>query len=341
MAPNQPPATPSIPFPKVNKAFSSNQKNVLAHHTTTNNCSFNVKIHTPPDTFLDALQGNQPNTGEQESAAKAKADAQAKIEEEKKNAKKMSMMQKIDTMGKDFHAANSSYYSDASLPNLHPTAAKNFRLLLSSGTITLQRLPYGQTSFTFSTQLTLGEVKKKGISSSSSIRATVLGRISSKTLVESITSRAKRVAGTANESVEKYFHKPERGGAAVGMTVAKMDLSAIRLVAELWLLDTYAEKIDLSDRAIMEVWHNLDGTRGQQYATSIGLPGGFQDRLFKTWFTWEKTIDGGSRRTFIIALAPLKTYEGTHHEVAGAEKMMEATSKGMYIIKELSENTCE
>ncbi|GMH74726.1 hypothetical protein TrLO_g3365 [Triparma laevis f. longispina] len=196
---------------------------------------------------------------------------------------------------------------DASLPNLHPTAAKNFRLLLSSGTITLQRLPYGQTSFTFSTQLTLGEVKKKGISSSSSIRATVLGRISSKTLVESITSRAKRVAGTANESVEKYFHKPERGGAAVGMTVAKMDLSAIRLVAELWLLDTYAEKIDLSDRAIMEVWHNLDGTRGQQYATSIGLPGGFQDRLFKTWFTWEKTIDGGSRRTFIIALAPLKT----------------------------------
>ncbi|GMH74732.1 hypothetical protein TrLO_g3366 [Triparma laevis f. longispina] len=103
--PSQPPATPSIPFPKVNKAFSSNQKNVLAHHTTTNNCSFNVKIHTPPDTFLDALQGNQPNTGEQESAAKAKADAQAKIEEEKKNAKKMSMMQKIDTMGKDFHAA--------------------------------------------------------------------------------------------------------------------------------------------------------------------------------------------------------------------------------------------
>ena len=77
---------------------------------------------------------------------------------------------------KNHFARRSPYYSDASLPNPHPTAAKNFRLLLSSGNITLQRLPFGQTSFTFSTQLTLGEVKKKGISSSSSIRATVLGR---------------------------------------------------------------------------------------------------------------------------------------------------------------------
>ncbi|GMH49933.1 hypothetical protein TL16_g00654 [Triparma laevis f. inornata] len=41
----------------------------------------------------------------QESAAKAKADAEAFVEEEKKNAKKMSMMQKIGMMGKDSHAA--------------------------------------------------------------------------------------------------------------------------------------------------------------------------------------------------------------------------------------------
>ncbi|GMH49060.1 hypothetical protein TrLO_g9936 [Triparma laevis f. longispina] len=60
---------------------------------------------------------------------------------------------------------------------------------------------------------------------------------SSMKLAEEVSAKAKRVAGTASESVEKYLHKPEGGGAAVAMSVAKMDVSAVSLFAELWLLD--------------------------------------------------------------------------------------------------------
>ncbi|GMH68801.1 hypothetical protein TrLO_g1825 [Triparma laevis f. longispina] len=160
-------------------------------------------------------------------------------------------------------------------------------------------------------------------------------------LVEEVSSIAKRIGGTANESVEKFLHRPEEGGAAVGMAVAKMDVSAVSLFAELWLLDTYAKKAANKDMKIREVWNNLDGTRGLQYSISVGLPGGFQDRFIQIWITWEKLIDEEGWGTFIIAFAPLKTYKGTHHEVSGAEKMVEATSKGVFIIKELTENTCE
>ncbi|GMH47367.1 hypothetical protein TL16_g00047 [Triparma laevis f. inornata] len=54
-----------------------------------------------------------------------------------------------------------------------------------------------------------------------------------------------------------------------------------------------------------------------------------------------KKIDEEGRRTFIIAWAPMDTYAGTHHEVAGAENMVEPTTTGVHIIKEFAENTCE
>ncbi|GMH52599.1 hypothetical protein TrLO_g10367 [Triparma laevis f. longispina] len=38
-------------------------------------------------------------------------------------------------------------------------------------------------------------------------------------LFEEVTSKAKRVAGTANESVGKLLYYSEKGGAAVGMSV--------------------------------------------------------------------------------------------------------------------------
>ena len=60
-----------------------------------------------------------------------------------------------------------------------------------------------------------------------------------------------------------------------------MDLSAVSLFAELWLLDTYAKKAEFKDRKIREVWNNLDGMRGLQFTTSVALPGGFSDRVFK------------------------------------------------------------
>ena len=44
--------------------------------------------------------------------------------------------------------------------------------------------------------------------------------------------KAKRISGTVNDSVEKFLHRDEKGGAAWGMTVAKMDVAAITLFTE-------------------------------------------------------------------------------------------------------------
>ena len=43
---------------------------------------------------------------------------------------------------------------------------------------------------------------------------------------------AKRIAGTVNEPVEKFLHRDEKGGAAWGMSVARMDVAAIALFTE-------------------------------------------------------------------------------------------------------------
>ena len=44
--------------------------------------------------------------------------------------------------------------------------------------------------------------------------------------------KAKRIAGTVNDSVEKFIHQDGEGGAAWGMTVAKMDVAATTLFTE-------------------------------------------------------------------------------------------------------------
>ena len=105
------------------------------------------------------------------------------------------------------------------------------------------------------------------------------------------------------------------------------------------MLDTYAKKSESKD-TIREVWNNLDGTRGLQLTKSASLPGGFQDRVFKNWFTWVKRVEADGLQTFIIAFCPLKKYKGTHHKADGEERMQEGTSRGVYIVKELTEHTC-
>ena len=44
--------------------------------------------------------------------------------------------------------------------------------------------------------------------------------------------KAKRIAGTVNDSVEKFLNRDGKGGAAWGMTVSKMDVDAITLFTE-------------------------------------------------------------------------------------------------------------
>ena len=107
------------------------------------------------------------------------------------------------------------------------------------------------------------------------------------------------------------------------------------------MLDTYARRAEHKKTAIREVWENIDGTRGVEYIGSLSLPG-VQDRVFHTWLTWKRLMGKDRRETFIIALSPFVEYRGaTCHEVEGAEKLHDATTKGVHIVKQLTENTCE
>ncbi|GMH95326.1 hypothetical protein TrST_g7379 [Triparma strigata] len=96
------------------------------------------------------------------------------------------------------------------------------------------------------------------------------------TLAKDAARRAKRIAGTVNDPVEKFLYRDGQDGAAWGMSVAKIDVSASTFFAELWLLDTYAKKVE-SKESIREVWNELDGTRGLQFSKSVKFPG-FQER---------------------------------------------------------------
>lgn len=85
--------------------------------------------------------------------------------------------------------------------------------------------------------------------------------------------------------------RPGEGDTVWGLTVAKIDVSAPTMFAELWLLDTYEKKAAINGTStsnIREVWYNIDGSRGQQFAISLSLPGGFKDRLFDLWLTWNR-----------------------------------------------------
>ncbi|GMH56674.1 hypothetical protein TrST_g10865 [Triparma strigata] len=153
--------------------------------------------------------------------------------------------------------------------------------------------------------------------------------------------KAERIAGTVNDSVEKFMHRVDGGVAAWGKTVAKVDVSAIALFTELWLLDTYAKRAENKKNAIRRVWENIDGTRSVEYIGSLSLPG-FQDRFFHTWLTFQRLTDEQGRQIFILVLAPFDEYQGeTCHQVADSEKMILGTTRGVHIIKEITENTCE
>ena len=71
-------------------------------------------------------------------------------------------------------------------------------------------------------------------------------------LVEEVNSHGERVAGTATDSVEKFMYRAEGSGAGVGMSVAKIDVPAVTLFTDLWLLDTYAKKAEHKDVLIRE-----------------------------------------------------------------------------------------
>ncbi|GMH84308.1 hypothetical protein TL16_g09884 [Triparma laevis f. inornata] len=158
-------------------------------------------------------------------------------------------------------------------------------------------------------------------------------------LNEKIGFKGKRVVGSANDKVEKFTYK--EGRMVWGVSVAQIDAPAVTLFASLWVLDTYEKRKQNKDMRIRHIVPNIDGTRGLQYSCSVSLPGGFQDRLFSGWLTWARRTNKDGRATYIIAITPIEEYCGTKYRIEGAEDFMGATSKGVYVIREITENTCE
>ncbi|GMI12302.1 hypothetical protein TrLO_g650 [Triparma laevis f. longispina] len=118
-----------------------------------------------------------------------------------------------------------------------------------------------------------------------------------------------------------------------------MDTPADILFSDLWLLDTYAKERKNKDKVVRKVWNGLDGTRGLQYTRSESLPGGFKDRVFDVWITWNVLTSEDGKRTFIMAATPLSDWGGTKYGWEG--KFMKASTRGVHIIKEVTEQTCE
>ncbi|GMH94195.1 hypothetical protein TL16_g12834 [Triparma laevis f. inornata] len=159
--------------------------------------------------------------------------------------------------------------------------------------------------------------------------------------LEKMSAKTRRIAGTANDTVEKYFYRDGEGGGSMwAMSVATIDVSAKKMFTELWPLDTYAKKSSNRDTKARYLWENLDGTRSLQHVKSVALPG-FSDRLFDTWMTWEERAEPDGRLSYVIAFAPIQKYGGTRNLVSISAKMIQATTVGVYVIRECAENICE
>ncbi|GMH69388.1 hypothetical protein TL16_g05146 [Triparma laevis f. inornata] len=160
-------------------------------------------------------------------------------------------------------------------------------------------------------------------------------------LITYLRRKAPRVPHTVNDPVEKFFYRD--GDNAWGKTRCRIDCAATYLFASLWLLQTHYKKKEHIGLTVKQVWEGIDGTRGLQFVRSLSLHGA-TDRIFNTWITWDELEVGGggnSKRAFVIVISPIEEYKGTKHKVSGAEKMKAASTRGVYIIKELTWNTCE
>ena len=114
------------------------------------------------------------------------------------------------------------------------------------------------------------------------------------------------------------------------------------LLAELWVKDTYERKAKDKHLPFREVWKELDGTRSLQSTNTVVLPGGFQDRVFDIWHTWDTFVDkNDGRQIYITVSSPITEYPGTRHKLNFPESTIFGTFRNLNIIKQLTENTCE
>ena len=89
----------------------------------------------------------------------------------------------------------------------------------------------------------------------------------------------------------------------------------------------------------------LDGTRSLQYTISKRFPQGFLHRYFDTWYTWEARSQTDGRNEYVIAYAPMESYTEmggkSYHKADNTGRMVKGSLRGVHIIRELTDNTCE
>ena len=160
-----------------------------------------------------------------------------------------------------------------------------------------------------------------------------------------IDQKAKRVYGTVLDRVEKFMLYGKQGKTiGWGKTTAIIDVSAKSLFAKIWLINTYEKKRAFKEgngKLPRAIWENLDNSRSLQCLTSRKFPQGVQHRFFDSWITWQvDTLEDGVKR-YVVAFVPIEEYDGSRYTLKGTEKMTRGLSRGMHVIKELTENTCE
>ncbi|GMH96223.1 hypothetical protein TrST_g8694 [Triparma strigata] len=161
----------------LDRATPSVQKvgeNMLVKNTTTNTCVFSVDVHEVPEALLEALLGNQTKMGKMlfqkvlwEGVAywsfmfegTKSCDLLLRMRVEKRDDEE-GLLIRVESVDEEELKATS-------LPNPHSTASKKLWLLLKEGTIYLQPLQFGQTLFTFTAQVDVGEVTKDTVVASS------------------------------------------------------------------------------------------------------------------------------------------------------------------------------
>ena len=113
--------------------------------------------------------------------------------------------------------------------------------------------------------------------------------------------------GTVLEPVS-YYEKVEGNAGAWGKAVATVDVSATRMMADRWCLNSYENKKSHVERQGADALREVAQTKDSHSMLSVVLvrfPNPVSNRVFATWFTWRKEPDD----SFTIAFAPLEDFE--------------------------------
>ena len=153
---------------------------------------------------------------------------------------------------------------------------------------------------------------------------------------------AKRMAGSINDSVEKFLWWRDGEHSGWGKSKCRIDTSAEELFTNLWVLPTYKNENDHRDHngnLPRVVWENVDGNRSLQHSVVIKFPTGLKNRCFETTITWEaRKLDNGLKE-YIIALIPTESYAAmgggpTLHHLSGTENFVMGQSRGVFTIQQ-------